>query len=75
MPADTACPQGHPLTRANSYRHNFKVQCRTCRREQSRLAQAKRRLTQKEAEARWRADYPAILELVDRQLGYSPKTP
>ncbi len=72
MPADTACPQGHPLTRENSYRHNFKVQCRTCRRERNRRASTARRITQKEAEARWRADYPAILELVDRQLGIHP---
>ena len=63
------CPQGHPLTRANTYRHNFKSQCRTCRRDRNRSRQADIRAKVRAQEAIWLADMPAILALDEKLNG------
>ena len=59
----SSCPSGHPLTRANTYKHNFKRQCRACRRSRERTRQANIRALVKAQEAIWLADLPAILDL------------
>lgn len=60
------CPHGHALTRKNTYKHNFKRQCRSCRKERERTRQANIRAFVKLQEARWLADLASIIEEADR---------
>lgn len=46
--AKTKCPAGHPYDEANTYRHNNKRHCRTCRRWEKRMYQRRKRAEQRE---------------------------
>ena len=39
----THCPHGHPYDEENTYRHDGKRQCRTCRRARSNVGRRRRR--------------------------------